>query len=140
LAAFAGEEGMFADLFVRGKRGRPSLAVGSRDGSLEAGMASARASERSMRNWMMLALLIGGIGLLVVEMSAGMDYVQASLKQEMVDFLDWIPALGVMVLNFAQKAFWSYGNVEGLLRVMPLVTLPFVLVGVGLALGKRTTR
>jgi hypothetical protein len=24
--------------------------------------------------------------------------------------------------------------------VMPLVTLPFVLVGVGLALGKRTTR
>jgi hypothetical protein len=26
------------------------------------------------------------------------------------------------------------------LRVMPLVTLPFVLVGVGLALGKRTTR
>jgi hypothetical protein len=30
--------------------------------------------------------------------------------------------------------------VEGTLRVMPLVTLPFVLVGVGLALGKRTTR
>lgn len=131
---------MFADLFVRGKRGRPSLAVGSRDGSLEAGMASARASERSMRNWMMLALLTVGIGLLVVEMSAGMDYVQASLKQERVDFLDGIPALGVMVLNFAQKAFWGYGNVEGLLRVLPLVTLPFVLVGVGLALGKRTTR
>jgi hypothetical protein len=26
------------------------------------------------------------------------------------------------------------------LRVMPLVTLPFVLVGVGLALSRRTTR
>jgi hypothetical protein len=103
-------------------------------------MASARTSERSTRNWMMLALLIGGIGLLVVEMSAGMDYVQASLKQEMVDFLDLIPALGVMALNFAQKAFWSYGSVACALRVMPLVTLPFVLVGVGLALGKRTTR
>lgn len=89
---------------------------------------------------MMLALLTAGIGLLAVEMSAGMDYVQASLKQEMVDFLDWIPALGVMLLNFAQKAFWSYGSVEGLLRVMPLVTLPFVLVGAGLALAKRTTR
>ncbi|HEY1471941.1 MAG TPA: hypothetical protein VGF61_23075 [Candidatus Acidoferrum sp.] len=103
-------------------------------------MASARASERSTRSWMMLALLIGGIGLLVVEMSAGMDYVQASLKQEMVDFLDLIPALGVMVLSFAQKAFWSYGSVTCALRVMPLATLPFVLVGVGLALGKRTTR
>ncbi len=103
-------------------------------------MASARASEWSTKNWMMLALLIGGIGLLVVEMSAGMDYVQASLKQEMVDFLDLIPALGVMVLNFVQKAFWSYGSVACALRVMPLVTLPFVLVGVGLALRKRTTR
>jgi hypothetical protein len=109
-------------------------------GSLEAGMASARVSERSTRNWMMLVLLIGGIGLLVVEMSAGMDYVQASLKQEMVDFLDCIPALGVMVLNFAQKAFWSCGSVQSVLRVMPMVTLPFVLVGVGLALGRRTTR
>ena len=103
-------------------------------------MGSARASERSTKNWMMLALLIGGIGLLVVEMSAGMDYVQASLKQEMVNCLDLIPALGVMVLSFAQKAYWSYGSVECALRVMPLVTLPFVLVGVGLALGKRTTR
>jgi hypothetical protein len=109
-------------------------------GSLEADMASARASERSTRSWMMLALLIVGIGLLVVEMSAGMDYVQASLKQEMVDFLDCVPAMGVTVLSAAQKAFWSCGSVEGTLRVMPLVTLPFVLVGVGLALGKRTTR
>jgi hypothetical protein len=109
-------------------------------GSLEAGMASARARERSTRNWMMLALLIGGIGLLVVEMRAGMDYVQASLKQEMVDFLDCVPAMGVTMLSVAQKAFWSCASVEGTLRVMPLVTLPFVLVGVGLALGKRTTR
>jgi hypothetical protein len=45
-----------------------------------------------------------------------------------------------MVLNFAQKAFWSCGSVESMLRVMPMVTLPFVLVGVGLALGRRTTR
>ena len=88
----------------------------------------------------MLALLIVGIGLLVVEMSAGMDYVQASLKQEMVDFLDCVPAMGVTVLSVAQKAFWSYGSVECALRVMPLVTLPFVLVGVGLALSRRTTR
>jgi hypothetical protein len=103
-------------------------------------MASARASEGNTRNWTMLALLIGGIGLLAVEMSTGMDYVQASLKQQMVDFLDCIPALGVMVLNFAQRAFWSCGSVESVLRVMPMVTLPFVLMGVGLALGRRTTR
>jgi hypothetical protein len=103
-------------------------------------MARARANEQSTRNWTMLALLIGGIGLLAVEMSAGMDYVQASLKHEMVDFLDCIPALGVTALNFAQKAFWSCGSVESVLRVMPMVTLPFVLVGVGLALGRRTTR
>jgi hypothetical protein len=88
----------------------------------------------------MLALLIGGIGLLAVEMSAGMDYVQASLKQEMVDFLSCVPALGVTMLNVAQKAFWSCGSVESVLRVMPMVTLPFVLVGVGLALGRRVTR
>jgi hypothetical protein len=103
-------------------------------------MARARTSEQSTRNWTMLALLIGGIGLLAVEMSAGMDYVQASLRHQMVDFLDCIPALGVTVLNFAQKAFWSCGSVESVLRVMPMVTLPFVLVAVGLALGRRTTR
>ena len=103
-------------------------------------MASAKASKGNTRNWMTLALLVGGVGLLAVEMSAGMDYVQASLKQEMVDFLDCIPALGVTALSVAQKAFWSCGSVESVLRVMPMVTLPFVLVGVGLALGRRTTR
>jgi hypothetical protein len=103
-------------------------------------MASTRESERGKRHWIVWALWVGGIGLLVVEMSAGMDYVQASLKQQMVDFLDWFPALGVLALNFAQKAFWTYGNVESALRVMPVVTLPFVLLGVGLALGKRPAR
>src|SRR5260370_37584784 len=98
-------------------------------GSLEADMASARASERSTRSWMMLALLIGGIGLLVVEMSAGMDYVQASLKQEMVDFLKCVPAMGVTVLSVAQKVFSSCGSVEGTMRVRPLMTLPVVVVG-----------
>ena len=48
--------------------------------------------------------------------------------------------MGVTVLSFAQKAFWSCGSVAGTLQVLPLVTLPFVLVGVGLALGRRTTR
>ena len=86
------------------------------------------------------ALWVGGIGLLVVEMSAGMDYVQASLRQQMVDFLDWIPAMGVMALNFAQQAFWNFETVENALRVMPRATMPFVLLGVGLALGKRTVR
>jgi hypothetical protein len=114
--------------------------MGSRDGSLEAGMASTSASERSMRSWMVGALWVGGIGLLVVEMRAGMDYLQASLRQQMVDFLDWIPAMGVMALDFAQKVFWSFGSVESALAVMPMVTLPLVLLGVGLALGKRTLR
>jgi hypothetical protein len=114
--------------------------VGGRDGSLEAGMASKSGNERSTRNWMVRGLWVGGIGLLVVEMSAGMDYVQASLKREMVDFLDWIPAMGVTALNFAQRAFWSIGNVESAVRVMPMVALPFVLLGVGMALGKRTAR
>lgn len=86
------------------------------------------------------ALWVGGIGLLVVEMRAGMDYLQASLRQQMVDFLDWIPALGVMALNFVQKVLWSFGRVESALGVMPMVTLPFVLLAVGLALGKRTLR
>lgn len=103
-------------------------------------MASTRASEQDIKNLMVWALWVGGIGLLVVEMSAGMDYVQASLKQQMVDFLDWIPAMGVTALNFAQKAFWSYASVEGTLRIMPIVTLPFVLLGIGLALGRRTAR
>src|SRR5271169_2241433 len=103
-------------------------------------MASTRARERSMRSCTVGALWVAGIGLLVVEMSSAMDYVQASLKQQMVDFLDWIPAMGVMALNFAQKAFWSFGTVESALGVMPMVTLPFVLLGVGLALGKRAVR
>ena len=103
-------------------------------------MASTRASERSTRSWMVGALWVGGIGLLVVEMSAGMDYVQASLKQELVDFLDLIPAMGVMALNFAQKVFWNIGSVESALRLMPVVALPFALLGAGLALGKRTVR
>jgi hypothetical protein len=103
-------------------------------------MASTRENRWGKRQWIVWALWVGGIGLLVVEMSAGFDYVQASLRQQMVDFLDWVPAMGVMALNFAQKAFWSCGSVASALWVMPMLTLPFVLLGVGLALGKRTTR
>jgi hypothetical protein len=114
--------------------------VGSRNGSLEAGMTSTRESERGQRQRIVWALWLGGIWLLVVEMSAGMDYVQASLKHQMVDFLDCVPAMGVLALNFAQKAFWSYTSIESALRVMPMATLPFVLLGLGLALGKRTVR
>ncbi len=103
-------------------------------------MAGTKSRKQSAWKWMEWALWVGGIALLAVEMSAGMDYVQASLKQQMVDFLDWIPAMGVTALNFAQKAFWRYSSVEGALHVMPMVALPFVLLGVGLALGRRTAR
>jgi hypothetical protein len=103
-------------------------------------MAGTNSGEQNTWKWMEWALWVGGIGLLVAEMSAGMDYVQASLKQQMVDFLDWIPAMGVSALNFAQKAFWTYRSVEDALYIIPMVALPFVLLGVGLALGRRTAR
>jgi hypothetical protein len=114
--------------------------MGSRGGGPEAGMAGTMNAKQGNRQWMVWPFWVAGIGLLVVEMSAGMDYVQASLKQQMVELLGWFPAMGLLTLKFAEQAFWNYGSLESALRTMPLVALPFVLLGVGVALGRRTVR
>jgi len=103
-------------------------------------MAGTENAKQSNRQWMVWSFWVAGIGLMVVEMSAGIDYVQASLKQQLVDLFGWFPATGLIMLKFIQQAIWNYRSLEGALRTMPLVALPFVLLGVGVALGRRAVR
>jgi len=80
------------------------------------------------------AFWFAGVGLFMVELNAGLDYVQARLAALVPDFLGCLPAFGLAAWRVAESAFWKCGQLEAAFRLMPFVTLPFVLVLLALSM------
>jgi hypothetical protein len=96
-----------------------------------------RAGRRqSGKNWMMWTLWAVGIGLLLVEVSAGMEYLEAGLRQNVGNLLGWLPAMGLITLKVAEQAVWHWGTLAVALRAVPLTAMGLILVGISLSLRK----
>jgi hypothetical protein len=78
-----------------------------------------------------------GVTLFVVELSAGLDYVQARLAALAPNFLGCVPAWSLAAWRLAEGAFWNCSQLEVAFRLIPFVTLPFLLVGLALAMRNR---
>ncbi len=75
LAAFADSQAQFADLCVKTGRTRSTLAMGGRKGHLEGAMGT-EAARVTKRNRVIAGVAwAAGIGITLVEMQFGMDYV-----------------------------------------------------------------
>ena len=84
------------------------------------------------------AFWFAGIAMFVLELSAGLDYVQAQLAAIVPSFLGNLPVLAFAGWNLAESAFWNRGQLEASLRIMPFVTLPFVLLALAVSMKQRT--
>lgn len=135
MAAFADIPRVFADLRVRGGGLRRSLAMVGQDRILEAAMAATQSARQRSTGWVLWVMLAVGAGLLAVELNAGMEYVEAGFQQN--SELACLPAAGMLTLRLAEQSVCHWGTVESLLRAVPLLTLGFLLVGLGVAARRR---
>jgi len=137
-AAFTDAGPPFADLCVPGFAVTTTLALGSRGGGPEAEMVSERQVNRKQSGNWTGAFWFTGVAMFMVEWNAGLDYVQARLAALAPNFLGCLPGAGLAAWRMAEGAFWNCGQLEAVFRTMPLVTLPFVLVLLGLAMKEKT--
>jgi hypothetical protein len=75
-----------------------------------------------------------GVALFVMELDAGLDYVQARLANLLPGFMGVVPAVGIAAWKVVEVAFWNSAQLERTFRIVPFVTLPFLLVGLALCL------
>jgi len=88
---------------------------------------------------MMWTVWAAGVTLLLVELRAGMEYVETGLQQNLSGLLGNLPAMGMITLNVAEHSMWHWGSLQCLLQTVPLVAIGFLLVLAGLKL-RRTVR
>jgi len=100
-------------------------------------MAVARSGERTANRWMTWAFWAAGVALLLVEMNAGMKYLETGLRQNMGDLLGWAPAMGMITLKVAEQSLWHWGTLAPVLSAVPVAVLGLLLVGFGLAVNRQ---
>ncbi len=101
-------------------------------------MAQQQLVTAKRNSWLIAAIWFSGIALFVMELNAGLEYLQARLSAQMQNSLGVLPALALAAWKIVETTLWHYGQLEASFRIMPLVTLPFLLLGLGL-LMKRST-
>jgi hypothetical protein len=134
---FAGTGLLFADFAVLPFPGPSTLAMGSRGSGLEAEMTEERKAAAKWRGWWTAAFWFAGVTLFMVQLSAGLDYVQARFAALAPNFLGCLPALGLAAWKVAEATFWNCGQLEATFRMTSFATLPFVLVGLAMSMRQR---
>ncbi|HEY2120138.1 MAG TPA: hypothetical protein VGH37_13200 [Candidatus Acidoferrum sp.] len=130
--ALAGTGTPFADFRVLPIESPSIVALGSRGGSLEAVMARKRQESRTRNGKLIGMIWFIGVALFVLELNAGLDYVQARLANLAPNCLGFLPAIGVATWKIVGSAFWNYSELVRTFQIVPLITLPFLLVGLAL--------
>lgn len=100
-------------------------------------MAVAGNANRLGNSWVMWTFWAAGVALLLVEVNAGMEYVEAGLQQNMANLLGWAPAMAMITLKMAEQSIWNWGTLGPVLQAVPLSVLGLLLVALGLAANKR---
>ncbi len=95
-------------------------------------MAQTRQYTETRSGWWTTAFLLAGVVLFVMELNAGLKYVESHLANLAPNFLDTVPAWGLAAFKLVESAFWSFGQLEAIVRTAPLVALPFALLGLAL--------
>jgi len=100
-------------------------------------MAVRTSRKRAGGWWVMWAFSAAVVSLVLVEASAGMEYVGAGLEHGLATVLGWTPALSILPVQVAEQSIWHWGTVEFVLRAVPLSALGVLLVVLVLSLGRQ---
>ncbi len=63
-------------------------------------MGSERKRQERQNRWLPSAGWVGGIGIALVEMHVGMDYVLSSAIQHLSAVVGWLPVIGTVLARF----------------------------------------
>jgi len=103
-------------------------------------MAQERMAPKQKQNgWMIAGLWFSGVVLFVMELNAGLVYVQERVSTVAHSSLGFFPALALASLKFLNTALWHYGQLEASFRILPLATLPFLLLGLAVWMGRKAS-
>jgi hypothetical protein len=100
-------------------------------------MSVAGSERRTGNRWMMWAFWAAGVGLLLVELNAGMEYLEAGLQQNMGSMFGWAPAMAMVMIKAAEQTLWHWGTLSLVLRAVSLGVLGLLLVGLAVASNKQ---
>lgn len=101
-------------------------------------MASTTSGKRMKGSWMMWAFWAAGVSLLLVEVRAGVEYVEAGLEQNLSGLLGTLPAMGMITLNVAEHSIWHWGSLQVVMQALPMAAMGFLLVLAGLAVNRNS--
>jgi hypothetical protein len=104
----------------------------------EAAMAAARSARRTGNAWIMWSFWAAGVALLLVELNAGMEYLEAGLQQNMGNVLGWAPALGMITLKVAEQSIWHWGTLGPAFTAVAVAALGLLLVAIGMVVNKQS--
>ncbi len=85
------------------------------------------------RRWM-TAFWFTGVVLFMMELNAGLNYVESRFADLSPKFLDAVPAWGLATFKLVEDAFWNFAELEATFRITPLVALPFALLGLAISM------
>lgn len=88
----------------------------------------------------MWAFWAAGVSLLLVELQAGMEYLEAGLEQNMAGMLGCLPAMGMITLNVAEHSMWHWSAVQVALQCVPMVAMGLLLVFASVMLNRQGRR
>jgi hypothetical protein len=106
----------------------------------EAVMVRTASEKKTGSSWMMWAFWAAGVSLLLVEVKAAMEYLEAGLRQNLAGLLGDVPAMGMITLNVAEHSLWNWGSLQWALQTVPMVATGLLLVTVAVMLNRRTAR
>jgi|SRR5271166_3080443 len=81
---------------------------------------------RERRNSLLAgAAWAAGIGIALVEMQMGMDYVLGNLAQHASTMVRWLPMVGTLVLGFGGSPVPHYNSLDAMMGLLPMAAVPF---------------
>jgi hypothetical protein len=101
-------------------------------------MARGASGKRTASSWMMWAFWAAGVSLLLVEVQAGMEYVEAGLQQNLANLLGYLPAMGMITLNVAEHSAWHWSSLQMALQSVPMVAMGLLLVTAAVMLNRNS--
>jgi hypothetical protein len=100
-------------------------------------MAVRASGSRIRDSWVVWAFCAAAATLVLVEASAGMEYVGTGLAQILINVLGWMPALSLIPMRLAEQSVWHRETLDLPLLALPLAVLAFFIVVLGMNARKR---
>ena len=97
-------------------------------------MARGRHENEIRRGILFGIISFTGVALFVMELGAGLHYLEGRWANLLPGFMGFMPAVGIATWKVLEVAFWNSAQLERIFRIVPFVMLPFLLVGLALCL------